>query len=61
MTTCAPPGYQEPHEYLSTSCFHGEHDYCKSTLTDHYQHKFPAECKFCSAPCICPCHDEDRK
>ncbi len=41
------------HTYLSTGCRHGEHDYCRST---HGGRKRPASCKFCDAPCICPCH-----
>lgn len=59
------------HFYLSTSCHHGEHDYCKSDtveeLIPHWadggaetftRDKKPGECKFCFAPCICPCHRE---
>lgn len=48
-----PPG----HHYLSTGCLHGEHDYCAS-MTGHAGDKRPAQCKFCSAPCQCPCHRE---
>ena len=49
----------QPHEYLSTSCLHGEHGYCQSqtgTNGDTEWVKAPAVCKFCSAPCVCPCH-----
>lgn len=35
------------HIYLSTYCFHGEHDSCRLV------------CKMCSAPCVCACHDGD--
>jgi hypothetical protein len=45
------------HVYLSTSCLHGHHDYCqreRGLAGD----KTPAVCKFCGAPCICPCHTE---
>lgn len=43
------------HFYVSTGCLHGRHDYCQA------QHgrvgpKRPATCKFCGAPCRCPCH-----
>jgi hypothetical protein len=47
------------HEYLSTSCLHGEHGYCQSGTgsngTTEWA-KTPASCKFCGASCICPCH-----
>lgn len=50
------------HEYLSTSCLHARetgreelHDYCKG-MTGMAGAKRPAECKFCGAKCICPCH-----
>lgn len=45
----------EPHRYLSTGCLHGEHGYCQSNTGSNGQ-KVPATCKFCSAPCECPCH-----
>jgi hypothetical protein len=45
------------HEYLSTGCLHGEHEYCKS-MTGLAGAKRPAECKFCKAPCICGCHKD---
>lgn len=47
------------HVYLSTSCLHGEHGYCRSATgsNDSTQWaKTPASCKFCGAPCICECH-----
>jgi hypothetical protein len=47
------------HEYLSTSCLHGEHAYCQSTTGisgSIMWAKTPASCKFCGAACICPCH-----
>lgn len=43
------------HTYLSTGCFHGDHDYCKS-MTGLNGSKRPAECKKCGAKCICSCH-----
>lgn len=43
------------HRYLSTSCLHNEHEYCQSN-TGLAGAKTPAQCKFCEAPCICPCH-----
>lgn len=44
------------HEYLSTGCFHGEHGYCQA-MTGLAGAKRPARCKFCDAPCVCPCHE----
>lgn len=35
------------HDYLSTACFHAEHERCRRS------------CKFCSAQCRCHCHDSD--
>jgi hypothetical protein len=32
------------HDYLSTACFHGQHDRCRR------------QCKFCDAACNCECH-----
>lgn len=43
------------HHYLSTACHHQRHDYCQAT-TGHAGPKTPAQCKFCAAPCTCPCH-----
>lgn len=43
------------HVYLSTGCFHGDHDYCKS-MTGLAGAKRPASCKKCGARYICPCH-----
>lgn len=54
----------QPHEYLSTGCLHGDvvlkdgrtgHEYCQGD-TGHAGSKRPAECKFCAAPCTCLCH-----
>lgn len=44
-----------PHEYLSTACFHGEHDYCNA-MTGYNGRKRPAQCKFCETKCTCSCH-----
>lgn len=46
------------HRYLSTSCLHGKHDYCKGK-TGAVGKKIPAQCKFCATPCVCSCHAED--
>jgi hypothetical protein len=46
------------HRYLSTGCFHGDHDYCKS-MTGLNGAKRPAECKKCGAKCQCPCHERE--
>lgn len=43
------------HVYLSTGCWHGDHDYCKS-MTGLNGAKRPGECKKCAAKCICGCH-----
>lgn len=43
------------HVYLSTGCLHGRHDYCNAP-TGQAGGKRPAECKWCGAPCVCPCH-----
>jgi hypothetical protein len=48
----------EPHVYLSTSCFHNDHNYCKRE-TGLLGNKIPGVCKFCHAPCICKCHREN--
>lgn len=45
------------HVYLSTSCLHAEHGYCKGD-TGAVGAKVPAQCKFCATPCVCPCHQE---
>lgn len=47
---CCPP-----HVYFSTSCFHGDHNYCQSER-GLLGNKTPAVCKFCEAPCVCKCH-----
>lgn len=43
------------HWYLSTSCLHGEHDYCQNKQGQAGPKK-PGECKFCAARCRCRCH-----
>jgi hypothetical protein len=61
-----PSDNNDGHEYLSTSCWHGDHNYCshKKVLEqpvdgdEYIRTKKPAECKFCNARCICPCHGE---
>jgi hypothetical protein len=35
------------HLYVSTACQHGVHAECRR------------ECKFCTSPCLCPCHVEE--
>lgn len=34
------------HDYLSTACYHGQHDQCRK------------QCKFCEVGCNCGCHNE---
>lgn len=43
------------HVYLSTGCFHGDHDYCKA-MTGLNGAKRPGECKHCGTKCQCGCH-----
>ncbi|WP_327377978.1 hypothetical protein OG393_30870 [Streptomyces sp. NBC_01216] len=45
------------HDYLSTGCLHGRHDYCNNTRGIAGP-KTPAQCKFCAAQCVCHCHSE---
>lgn len=49
------------HVYLSTGCLHGEHNYCSGTDRADGHTKIPAQCKFCAAPCVCPCHKQTGK
>ncbi len=51
-----PRYVQGEHFYLSTGCFHGVHEHCRSTRSVAGEYKEPATCKFCPARCICPCH-----
>lgn len=50
------------HRYLSTACLHGEHLYCQAPAVmgepgvRDARRKIPAQCKFCDARCVCPCH-----
>ena len=54
----APAGFHDGvHQYLSTGCLHGNHGYCKGTNGMNGA-KRPASCKFCGAPCQCPCHQD---
>lgn len=43
------------HVYLSTSCLHGDDEYCRNH-TGLSGQKTPAQCKFDAAPCVCRCH-----
>ena len=51
------PAATEPHIYLSTGCYHGDHAYCQA-MTGLNGAKRPASCKKCRARCICPCHQQ---
>jgi hypothetical protein len=59
------------HYYLSTACLHQLHSYCIAPVVSRDgtwqvigpsysaelgDDKKPAQCKFCAAQCICPCH-----
>lgn len=50
----------EAHDYLSTSCWHGQHDRCRAGVAFDLDGKpfvkLPACCKICQAPCTCVCH-----
>lgn len=48
-------GQPSPHEYLATGCLHGDHSYCAGTRREDGGEKVPQTCKFCGAPCRCPC------
>lgn len=61
-----------PEGYRSTSCRHDKHDYCSAPhvpdrvttgrgMTSGIRYKDPAQCKFCGAPCTCPCHRDARR
>lgn len=50
-------GVAAVHDYLSTACLHGRHDYC-SARSGQVGPKTPATCKFCPAKCRCTCHAE---
>jgi hypothetical protein len=51
------PDVSTVHEYLSTGCLHGRHDYC-AAMTGYQGTKRAARCKFCDAACICECHGQ---
>lgn len=50
-----PPGADAPHRYLSSACFHDQHDYCRGPV-GLAGPKTPGVCHYCPAPCCCPCH-----
>ena len=50
--------WNDAHTYLSTGCLHEEHGYCQAE-TGICGEKTPAQCKFCAAPCVCPCHTQE--
>lgn len=61
------PDERYAHKYLSTGCFHAQmadteemaqrlHGYCNS-MEGMQGAKRPAQCKFCSARCVCECHE----
>jgi hypothetical protein len=57
--TQAPgPGYSAPHVYLSTACLHENHQHCQCRTNLQGEEKVPGTCKWCAAPCICPCHGQ---
>ena len=46
------------HLYVSTACQHAIHEYCKSSEGARGPKK-AMTCKFCSARCLCPCHEAE--
>lgn len=48
------------HVYLSTGCLHGNHGHCQARTSAAGKPKAPAQCKFCSAPCVCRCHTKNK-
>lgn len=52
-----PATSNDPHIYLSTGCYHGDHAYCQA-MTGLNGAKRPASCKKCGAHCICDCHQQ---
>lgn len=46
------------HRYWSTHCRHGRHDACAATELAPGVPRRPAQCKTCTAPCLCHCHKE---
>ncbi len=49
-------GVDLDHDYLSTACLHGRHDYCACDV-GIVGAKKPNTCKWCDARCRCTCHD----
>lgn len=48
------------HEYLSTACLHGAHEVCQvDTMRYDGTYKVAAVCKWCTAPCVCDCHQQE--
>lgn len=46
------------HRYLSTACFHDNHAQCQAKTNHDGDPKVPATCTWCSAPCVCDCHQQ---
>lgn len=47
------------HRYLSTSCYHARHERCAAPVRpEDGAAKLPAQCKFCTARCVCTCHTQ---
>lgn len=45
------------HRYYSTACHHDLHKECQTDATRwDGTHKIAGTCKWCQAPCVCPCH-----
>lgn len=56
VTAWEPVDVEPSHDYLSTGCLHGRHDYCKGQVGQAGL-KTPGQCKFCDARCTCACHN----
>lgn len=48
------------HDYISTSCLHGDHEHCRSAVNAAGGEKTPGTCKHCKAVCRCPDCDHER-
>jgi len=53
------------HVHLSTSCLHAQtdnrpelHEHRRRTVNLEGEEKVPGQCKWCTAMCTCPCHQQ---
>lgn len=57
-----PPVDEQDHgtPFVSMACTHGAHGYCQSSEREDGSPKPAAQCEFCGADCVCPCHGSGR-